>query len=262
MALGGGGLIGAIVLLVNLFAGGGGGGAGGLLIGGESTEDNTALSANCTTGEDANQREDCRIVAVINSVQDYWGETMPGYQGAKTVFFTGSTNTACGAASAASGPFYCPADKLVYIDLSFYEELRTRFGANGGVFAEAYVIAHEYGHHMQDLTGVLAEANRDRSTGPQSASVRTELMADCLAGRWAAGAVRTGFIEDLTTSDINDGLSAAAAVGDDRIQKATQGRTSPESWTHGSAEQRQRWFLTGYNAESTDRCDTFAVSSV
>ena len=261
VALGGGGLIGVVFLVLQLLSSGGG--TDGLLIGGaDTTEDNAALSANCTTGEDANQREDCRIVAVINSVQDYWGETMPGYQSARTVFFSGATNTACGSATSQSGPFYCPADKLVYIDLTFYDELRSRFGAKGGVFAEAYVIAHEYGHHVQDLTGVLAEANRDRSTGPQSASVRTELMADCLAGRWAAGAVRTRFIEDLTNVDIKDGLDAAAAIGDDRIQETMQGRVSPESWTHGSATQRQKWFLTGYNAESTDSCDTFAVSSV
>lgn len=259
MALGGvGGLVGIVVLVLNLL---GGGSADSLLIGGQSTEDNTALSANCTTGEDANQRSDCRIVAVINSVQDYWGETMPGYQGARTVFFSGGTNTGCGAASSAVGPFYCPTDRLVYIDLSFYEELRTRFGAQGGPFAEAYVIAHEYGHHVENLMGVFEE-HTERDTGPQGTGVRIELMADCLAGRWASGAVQTGFIEDLTNEDIKDGLDAAAAVGDDRIQQATQGQINPESWTHGSAAQRQNWFLKGYNAESTDTCDTFAASSV
>ncbi len=259
IALGGGGLIGVVFLLIQLLGGGSG---ADLAIGGADTGDNTALSSSCTTGEDANQSEDCRIVAVINSVQDYWGESLPGYQGAKTVFFSGATNTGCGQASTQVGPFYCPVDKQVYIDLAFYDELRSRFGASGGPFAEAYVIAHEYGHHVQDLTGVLEETNRDRSTGPQSASVRTELMADCLAGRWAQGAEKTGFIEDLSEADITDGLDAAAAVGDDRIQQTTQGRVSPESFTHGSAAQRQKWFLTGYRAETMDSCDTFAVTKV
>jgi predicted metalloprotease len=260
LAVGGGGLIGVIALVLSLLNGGSG--SNGLLIGGADQGDGTALSASCQTGEDANQREDCRIVGVVNSVQEYWGESLPGYQGAKTVFFSGATNTGCGTASSDVGPFYCPVDKLVYIDLAFYDELRGRFGAKSGPFAEAYVIAHEYGHHVQDLTGVLARANRDTSTGPQSSSVRTELQADCLAGRWASGAVRTGFIEDLSESDIRDGLDAAAAVGDDRIQQAVQGRTSPESWTHGSSAQRQKWFLTGYRAETMDACDTFAVSRV
>ncbi|MBA2609403.1 MAG: neutral zinc metallopeptidase, partial [Actinobacteria bacterium] len=249
-----------VVFLVIQLLGGGSG--ANLAIGGTETGDNTALSESCTTGDDANQRQDCRIVGVINSVQEYWGAAVPGYQGAKTVFFSGSTNTACGAASSATGPFYCPVDRQVYIDLSFYDELRSRFGASGGPFAEAYVIAHEYGHHIENLTGVLESANRDRSTGPQSAGVRVELMADCYAGRWAQGAENTGFIEDLSEDDIRDGLDAAAAVGDDRIQQATQGRVSPEAFTHGSAEQRQKWFLIGYRAETMDRCDTFAVSKV
>jgi len=258
MALGGGGLIGAVFLVLQLLGGGG----ANLAIGGTETGDNTDLSAECTTGDDANQRQDCRIVGVINSVQEYWGADMPGYQSAKTVFFSAATNTGCGSATSSVGPFYCPLDRQVYIDLTFYDELRTRFGANGGPFAEAYVIAHEYGHHIENLTGVLEKANRDRSTGPQSSGVRVELMADCLAGRWAQGAERTGFIEDLSEQDIRDGLDAAAAVGDDRIQEATQGQVNPETWTHGSAEQRQKWFLIGYRAESTDRCDTFAVSRV
>ena len=234
IALGGGGLIGVVFLLIQLLGGGSG---ANLAIGGTDTGDNTALSQSCTTGDDANQSEDCRIVGVVNSVQDYWGSQLPGYQGAKTVFFSQATNTGCGQASTDVGPFYCPVDKNVYIDLTFYDELRSRFGAQGGPFAEAYVIAHEYGHHVQDLTGVLEQANRDRSTGPQSASVRTELMADCLAGRWAQGAEKTGFIEDLSEADIRDGLDAAAAVGDDRIQQETQGQVN--KLRHGSGYARR-----------------------
>jgi predicted metalloprotease len=255
VAVGGGGVIGLIVLVLSLLNGGGGGG-GGLSLG----EPNTDLSAECQTGEDANQRSDCRIVGVINSVQSFWQENLPGYRPAKTVFFSGSVSTACGNASSAVGPFYCPADEQVYIDLGFYEDLRNRFGANGGPFAEAYVIAHEYGHHVENLTGVLGRA-RSRSTGPESEGVRVELQADCLAGMWANGAVNTGFIEELNDQDIRDGLSAAAAVGDDRIQETSGGRVDPESWTHGSAEQRQRWFLTGYRASSISSCDTFAVAT-
>jgi predicted metalloprotease len=256
MAVGGGGLLGLVVLVVSLLTGGGGG-TGGLDLGtGAETSD---LSAECRTGEDANQREDCRIVGVVNSVQFFWEGDLDGYQPATTVFFSGVTTTGCGSASSAVGPFYCPLDQQVYIDLTFYDELRQRFGAQGGPFAEAYVIAHEYGHHVQNLLGVL-ERSRDGSTGPESSAVRVELMADCLAGRWARNAVETGFIEEVTEQDIAQGLDAAAAVGDDRIQEQLQGRVDPESWTHGSAEQRQRWFLTGYRAGDSAGCDTFAAS--
>jgi predicted metalloprotease len=255
---GGGGIVGLIILVVSLLNGGGGG--SGLEIGGAPSD--ADLAAQCQTGADANQREDCRIVGVVNSVQTYWRGQVPGYRDAKTVFFTEATNTGCGGATADVGPFYCPPDTTVYIDLGFYEALRQRFGAQGGPFAEAYVIAHEYGHHIEDLRGVLGRA-QDNTTGPQSSSVRIELMADCLAGVWAKGAAETGFIEQLAEDDIRDGLDAAAAVGDDRIQQASQGRVQPESWTHGSAEQRQRWFLAGYRGEaSATACDTFGVNRV
>jgi predicted metalloprotease len=258
LAVGGGGLIGLIVLVFSLLNGGGGGGLGLDAPAGDLKSD---LSANCRTGDDANQRDDCRIVGVVNSVQAYWEKNEPNYRRATTVFFNGAVNTACGSATSAVGPFYCPADQRIYIDLGFYEDLRNRFGASGGPFAEAYVIAHEYGHHIENLRAVLDRA-RSRDTGPQSPAVRVELQADCLAGQWARGAVDTGYIEELTDADIRDGLNAAAAIGDDRIQEQAQGQVSPESWTHGSSEQRQRWFLTGYRSTDRNACDTFAVATV
>ncbi len=259
IAVGGGGIIGLIFLIITVLNGGDGGGA---LPDGSVGNLKSDLSATCQTGEDANQRDDCRIVAVVNSVQAYWEKREPNYRRATTVFFTGGTNTGCGSATSAVGPFYCPSDQKVYIDLGFYEDLRTRFGAQGGPFAEAYVIAHEYGHHIENLRGVLDRA-RSRETGPQSPAVRVELQADCLAGMWARGAIDTGFIEELTDADIRDGLDAASAIGDDRIQEQAQGQVSPESWTHGSSEQRQKWFLTGYrSAAAGNPCDTFAVPTV
>jgi len=248
--LAGGGGIGVVALVVfllySVLSGGSGDlGALGSLDGQSvSTGPPSTLDQDCRTGQDANERQDCRIVADVNSIQAYWAGTVQGYTPAQTVFYTDAVQTGCGAASSQVGPFYCPADKRVYIDLGFFDELQSRFGAEGGPFAEAYVLAHEYGHHIQDLLGTLDRARQ--GSGPEGGSVRTELQADCFAGVWANHAVETGLIEQLTQADINSGIDAAGAVGDDRIQERTQGQVDKESWTHGSSEQRRRWFSKGY----------------
>lgn len=258
---GGGGLIAIIALVLYLFLGGGGGGLGGDLGGltgqtvGPGSAPQSDLQTECQTGEDANQRDDCRIVAVVNSVQAYWAKTLRGYEPARTTFFDGVVQTGCGTASSAVGPFYCPSDRKVYIDLGFFDQLQSELGAQGGDLAEAYILAHEYGHHVQNLTGVLRSADRD--TGPQGGQVRVELQADCYAGLWIGRSLATGFIEEITRTDLAQALDAAASVGDDRIQERTQGRVIPESWTHGSAEQRQSWLVRGIEATGPQTCNTF-----
>jgi uncharacterized protein len=267
IAVGGGGLglVGLVVyLLIALLSGGNALGQLAPLDGTQVGRGDTPSSTldTCKTGQDANERQDCRIVAVVNSVQKFWNGVFERsnrkYQYSDTVFFTGQTQTGCGVADSQVGPFYCPEDKKVYIDLGFFDEL-SRFGAQDTPFVESYVIAHEYGHHVQDQLGVLDNI-RGSQTGPESLSVRSELQADCYAGVWAAHAVETGLVEELTQADINSGLDAAAAIGDDRIQEQTQGQVNPETWTHGSSEQRRRWFSRGYENGKPAACDTFSGS--
>jgi predicted metalloprotease len=242
MVIGGGGIVSLIVLVVVFVLNNLGGG------GNQPAQQRSPsnLSQQCRTGKDADQSEKCRVVGVVNSIQDYWKTQIADYRTAKTVLYSGSLRTSCGAASSAVGPFYCPGDQRVYLDLSFFDQLQSQFGAKGGPFAQAYVIAHEYGHHAQDLLGLLQQGN----------SVATELQADCYAGVWAKHAVDTGFYDKpFTDADIAEALDAAAAVGDDRIQQRTQGRIDPESFTHGSSKQRVSALNRGYKSGEPAKCE-------
>lgn len=267
MAIGGGGL--GLLILV-----------GALLLGVDpgrvlNTQQNTGgYSApgfdlsQCKTGADANKYVQCRVVATGNSVDAVWKQLMQGYTRPHVRLFSGSVDTGCGPATTAVGPFYCPVDQTAYFDTDFFQELVDKFGSSGGPFAQEYVVAHEYGHHVQQLQGILGRAQQG-AKGAGGNGVRTELQADCYAGIWAhyASTVKqesTGvpYLQPLSDQDIQDALSAAASVGDDRIQKEATGRVNPESWTHGSSEQRQHWFTVGYQTGDPKKCDTFSAPSL
>ena len=263
----GGGLGGLVIVLIVILLQSGvlGGGSG-------SDAGGTSDLSQCRTGADANNDESCALLADVNSIQAFWARELPRQAGvryteADSVFFDRQTSSGCGTASAAVGPFYCPTDKHVYLDRTFFRDmLQGRLGAEGGPFSEAYVLAHEYGHHVQDLLGTMSRVRTQQ--GPTSDSVRLELQADCYAGIWTKHATEAPdaggqpFILDLTQDDINRALDAAKAVGDDRIQQHTSGRTDPEQWTHGSSAERMRWFSTGLRTGSLQACDTFAASSL
>jgi uncharacterized protein len=228
--------------------------------------------ADCRTGADANEDADCARVAVENSLADYWTATLPEQAGtrlrpADVQTFTGTVSTGCGRATSDVGPFYCPVDEGIYLDTTFFREvLQRRLGGPAGDFVEPYVLAHEYGHHVQNLLGAMGRVRTQQ--GPASDAVRLELQADCYAGMWTRSATRTEdasgepLITDLTQSDVDEAVAAAKAVGDDRIQDRTTGRVNPAEWTHGSAEQRQRWFAVGLEQGSLDACDTFAAATL
>ncbi|MGB0970894.1 MAG: KPN_02809 family neutral zinc metallopeptidase [Mycobacterium sp.] len=224
--------------------------------------------SQCKTGEDANRIVQCRVVATGNSVDQVWEQLMPGYTRPQLQLFSGWVDTGCGPATSDVGPFYCPVDQTAYFDTGFFDVLVDQFGSSGGPLAQEYVVAHEFGHHVQNLQGVLGRAQRNPQ-GATGAGVRTELQADCYAGVWAHYAAITKqestgvpFLEPLSDKDISDALSAASAVGDDRIQEAATGRVNPESWTHGSSEQRQKWFTRGYQTGNPAKCDTFATNDL
>ncbi|NUO34218.1 MAG: hypothetical protein HOQ18_08215 [Dermatophilaceae bacterium] len=282
----GGGIGGLILLVLMLIFGGGkilGGGDSGGSAGGLQSQqlDSSQVAAagqvnrnqfsQCKTGADANKNDVCLIVATVNSVQDYWQKTLPKYQmnyePVRTVIYQGQTQSGCGTANSQVGPFYCPLDSKVYVDASFFQELQSKFGADGGQLAKEYVIAHEYGHHIQNLLGILNRAQQDPQ-GPNSGAVRVELMADCLAGTWVKHATETTdatgtpLLKAITEQDIKSALSAASAVGDDRIQEKMQGRVTPENWTHGSAEARMNWFSQGWQTGDINQCNTFGVDTV
>lgn len=252
-----GGGIGGLIIVVVLFLltsgilGGGGNGLGGLVPG------NAAPGGTLNPQNDTDQF----VAFVVSDLQAFWGETFTAsgrdYPETTLVLFDqGGTSSGCGPASAATGPFYCPADNKVYLELGFFDELTSRFGAKGGDVAIAYVIAHEFGHHIQTVTGVsqlVQDQSQQDPSRQNELSVKQELQADCLAGVWLNSQA-----SDLEAGDIEEALSAAAAVGDDRIQEATTGRIDKESWTHGSAEQRTQWLTKGFQSGDPGTCDTFA----
>jgi uncharacterized protein len=271
----GGGRVGLIITIVILVAMLCLGGAFGTNIlggsGGGQEADNTSLEEKCAKDNPNRFQEvDCRNLLYVNSVQAFWQTTFPQafgrpYQPATTRFFSGGVSTGCGQADSGVGPFYCPLDRHIYIDLTFYNELSNRFGASGE-FAAPYVIAHEYGHHVQTLLGTSDRVNQRQQADPGNAnrySVMLELQADCYAGSWAKNATSTTdaggqpLFKSITERDIQEAVETAEAIGDDAIQRRTTGRVNQDKFTHGTSAQRKQWFLQGYNAGDPRQCDTF-----
>lgn len=274
-----GGGVGVLVIVVLFFivsqcAGGGGGlpSPGGIdpQSSGSDTSrmDDSARYDNCKTGADANSDEDCARVAVENSLYNFWSQQLDsGFTPATLRTFSGAVDTGCGQASSQVGPFYCPTDQKIYLDTTFFADvLEGQLGGKGGDFVEPYVIGHEYGHHIQNLMGTMGKVKTQQ--GPESDAVRLELQADCYAGLWTKAATGTtdqdgvAIFEGLDEADISEALDAAKTVGDDRIQQQAGQRVDPEGWTHGSSEERMRWFMKGYQDGTIESCDTFSASSL
>ncbi|GEL93370.1 KPN_02809 family neutral zinc metallopeptidase [Cellulomonas composti] len=267
VAIGGGvGGLGLLVVLAIMLLGGGPDLGALLGDGGTGEVEDDATIGECTA-EQANTDRACRLSATLDSLDTYWAPTLQaaGVDIPEAAEFESAVSTACGQASSSSGPFYCPGDRTIYLDLGFFDLLTSEFGAQGGPLAEMYVYAHEYGHHIQHATGVFDDADRG-DTGAGSDSVRVELQADCYAGLWAGHAASTvdpdtgvAYLDPITRAELAQALDAAAAVGDDHIQEQSSGGVNPDAWTHGSSEQRERWFLVGYEQGELAACDTFAA---
>jgi predicted metalloprotease len=266
-----GGLIVTAVIVLLTLAGGGFAGFN-ALDGGNGGS--TSAASDCSTGNpNKDQQTDCRNELFVESIQNFWQKETPqvfgkDYTTSKTEFFTASTDTGCGPADTGVGPFYCPEDNEVYIDLSFYNQLSSEFGAKGE-FAQPYVLAHEYGHHIQDIIGTEAAMRQAQQRDPGSAnkySVMLELQADCYAGVWAKHAESTTdthgtpIFTSITQQDVQDAVTAAGAVGDDTIQKKMGGKVDESAFTHGSSAQREQWLNTGYRSGDPKACDTFGNS--
>ena len=273
---GGGGVVGLVIALVLIFTGNGdvltGGGDGG---GQSQTQGDDRLAEKCRTGADAKEDRECLMVLGENSLHDFWddqpdlaralddaGQDFRGPR--QVVVYQGQTQSQCGTASNQIGPFYCPLDESIFVDTDFFDIMEQQLGAEDGTLAELYVLAHEYGHHIQNVYGVLDESQKDPQ-GPTSGAVRVELMADCFAGMWIADATSTTdasgepLLTEVSEDDVTNAMGAAKSVGDDEIQKKSGGGVDPEGWTHGSATARQAWLLRGMKADSVTRCDTFTV---
>lgn len=233
------------------------------VLGGSGQPEEQPTASKCSTGADIAKDPECRWDAYVTSINDFWDSQINGYRPAQTrIFSSGSIATGCGTASRDMGPFYCPPDEMVYIDTQFADALLKQLGARGGYAAEAYIVAHEYGHHVSNLTGQMPRGQAAKATGPTSPGVRLELQADCYAGVWFKNASqdRNNIIQNITTDDLDRIVDAAAAVGDDHIQKANTGRIHPEQWTHGSSKMRQKWVKRGFDSGNPKSCDAFSAS--